>query len=424
MKNLLKTGAAFFAIALLSFVGFSVAHGYGGDPCKVGVTPPAGGFAVKNLSGSPVTNPTIQLEFTAGGDASFVEVSNHSDYSSSWTFPYQAGGTTAWTLLPGYGTKNVYVRYLNSCKALPSPTLIVTVKYQQDACTIGVTPPAGGFGVVSLSGSTVYNPAIQLGLSGGNAAFVQVSNHANFSSSMTYPYSATLNWTLSSGYGSKTVYVRYLNSCKTLPSATVSVTVNYTVDPCTISVTPPAGGFSVTSTSGSTVSSQTIGLDLAGGNAAYAQISNSSNFSSYTTVPYVTALNWTLSSGFGTKTVYVRYLNTCQSLPSKTVSVTVNYINECTIALTPPQNGFMVTSLGTVNVHTTAVTLGMYGGNASFMEVSNNSNFSGSTTYAYAPTLKWNLSSGYGNKTVWVRYLNSCKAMSSIGVSISFTYTK
>jgi hypothetical protein len=390
------------------------------DYCTIGATPPTGGFSVASVNGATVYTQTIPLAL-AGGNASYVDVSNSANFSTYSEYAYSP--TLNWTLTPGYGSKTVYVRYLNSCKAAPSATVGVTVNYTIDPCTIGVTPPAGGFSVTSQSGSTVYNPGIVLGLSGGNAAYMEVSNNFNFANSTVYPYATTLNWTLSSGFGGKTVYVRYMNSCKALPSATVSVTVNY-VDECTLNVTPPVGGFSVTSLSGSSVIDPAIQLGLKGGNAAYVDVSNSLNFATYSEFAYSPTLNWTLSSGFGSKTVYVRYLNSCKALPSRIVSVTVTYVNVCTIGLTPPQNGFMVVSNGTVNVHTPNVSLGMYGGNAAYMEVSNNSDFSNSTWYPYASTLPWTLSSGYGNKTVWVKYYNSCKAEPSIGVSVSFTYTK
>jgi hypothetical protein len=390
------------------------------DYCTISPTPPTGGFSVASVNGATVYTQTIPLTL-AGGNASYVDVSNSSTFATYSEYAYSP--TLNWTLASGYGSKTVYVRYLNSCEAAPSATVSVTVNYIVDPCTIGVTAPSGGFSVASLSGGTVYSPNIQIGLNGGNAAYMDVSNSSNFATYSEYAYATTLNWTLTSGYGGKTVYVRYLNSCKTLPSATVSVTVNY-VDQCTLTVTPPSGGFSVKSLSGLNVIDPAIQLGLNGGNAAYADVSNSSNFSTYTEFAYSSTVDWTLSSGFGSKTVYVRYLNSCKSLPSKTVSVTVTYVNVCTIGLTPPPNGFMVVSNGTVNVHTPNVSLGMQGGNAAYMEVSNNSDFSNATWYSYAPNLAWTLSSGYGNKTVWVKYYNSCKAEPSIGVSISFTYTK
>lgn len=327
MKILLKTGAAFFAIALLSFVGFTVAHGYGGDQCKVAITPPAGGFAVNNLSGDEVTKQTIKLEFTAGGDASYVEVSNYANFSHSWTYDYQRGATASWTLLSGYGTKSVYVRYLNSCKALPSPTLIVKVKYEKNnVCTIGVKAPTGGFGVKSNSGSSVTDPNIVLGLTGGNASYVEIANNSAFTGSTILPYAATANWTLPTGFGSKTVYVRYLNSCKKLPSAAVSVTVNYS-NACSVGPTPN-GWFMVTNLTGNNLTARNIKLGMYGGNAAYMEVSNNSNFSDSTMYAYAPTLDWMLSSGYGNKTVWVRYWNSCKKVSSIAVSISVNYVKK------------------------------------------------------------------------------------------------
>jgi len=226
MKNILKTGAVYFGIALFSVIGFSVAHGYGGDPCKIGVTPPPGGFAITSLSGSTVTNKKIELRLS-GGDAAYARVSNHSDFSLSIYFPSSTFNSVLWNLTSGYGKKTVYVKYLNKCQALPTSPVSVTVNYVADQCTIGVTPPSGGFSVKSNSGSTVRDPNIILGLAGGNAAYVEIANNVNFTGSTILQYAPTVKWILPGSYGYKTVYVRYLNSCQKKPSATVKVTINY-----------------------------------------------------------------------------------------------------------------------------------------------------------------------------------------------------
>jgi hypothetical protein len=79
----------------------------------------------------------------------------------------------------------------------------------------------------NLSGNNVTNPNVKLGMFGGNASFMEVSNNANFSGSVMYPYASLLNWILPSGYGSKTEWVRYWNSCKTISSIAVSISINY-----------------------------------------------------------------------------------------------------------------------------------------------------------------------------------------------------
>ena len=167
---------------------------------------------------------------------------------------------------------------------------------------------------------------------------------------------------------------------------------------------------------------------MASGDAAYAEVSNYSNFGSSTIFgagyPYDNVIDWTLPLTYGPKIVYARYLNACKAKPSAVVTASINYINPSCGPVTPPTNGFMVTSLSGANVKSRNVTLGMSGGNAAFMEVSNYSSFSGSSTVPYAATLPWLLTPGYGNKTVWARYWNACKTQKSIGVSISFNYSR
>jgi hypothetical protein len=324
--NLLKLALLLLFTFALPF-NQPVAHASDDGGCDVPITQPVGGFSVNNLAGyNPIIGYLI-IQPAATGDASYIQISNTSDYSSQTAIFALTGNNIQWTFSTGYGLKNVFVHYLNSCQAMPSPTIVLEINYDPPICHEAVGAPPGGFSVTNLSGSPVSSPNIQIQLASGNAAFAEVSNYANFGSSTVYQV----------GYGFEGVE------------------------------------------------------------------------------------DWTLSSGFGLKTVYARFLNDCGLLPTAPVSVTVNY-NNCISAPTPPTNGFMVTVVGSSNVKTRYVKLGMSGGDAAYMEVSNYSNFATSITYPYAATLNWSLTPGYGKKTVWARYWNGCKTFKSIAVSISLTY--
>lgn len=312
--------------------------------------------------------------------------------------------------------------------SLSSPVLA------QDAgvCDTPVNPPAGGFYVNNITGYNPPTPIITLQLYGsGDAAFGEISNSADFTNSMVvdvgYPFDPVVQWSIAPGYGIHDVYVRYWN-CRELPGPAVIVEVDYTPSFCFVAPTPPAGGFQVLSGSGNPVTSQTILIDFVSGNAVYAKVSNSQDMSSaiYFGVgyPFTNEESWTLTSGYGLKTVYTQFTNECQMQPSAVIPMTVNFVNpSCTAAPIAPPGGFRVTSLVGSNVHTRNVRLGMFGGDAAYMEVANNFYFTGSITYPYATTLNWTLSPGYGNKTVWVRYWNFCKTKKSISVSVSFNYS-
>jgi hypothetical protein len=296
-----------------------------------------------------------------------------------------------------------------------------------------IIQPIGGFFANNLSGYSPQTPIINIQLSGGgNATFAEISNTSDYSSDFAFfpitPGAENLTqWSLAPGYGLRSVYIRYLNSCKAMPSPTVILEVNFYPDYCSATVTPPPGGFNVTCTTGTTTTSPNVKLTLISGDAAYGEVSNYANFSNSTIFgvgyPYDNTIDWTLPVTYGQKIVYVRYLNICKSKPSAVVTLSINYVNPNCGPVTPPKNGFMVTSLSGSNVKRRNVTLGMFGGNASFMEVSNYSSFAGSTTLPYATTLPWMLTPSYGNKTVWARYWNACKTQKSIGVSVSFNYT-
>jgi len=90
-------------------------------------------------------------------------------------------------------------------------------------CSLPADEPGRVEALKSLSGFIVHTASVKLKAGDGDEKFVLVSNHADFSGAVTMPYTPTFNWTLSSGLGLKTVYLRYLNSCKLMPSRATSV---------------------------------------------------------------------------------------------------------------------------------------------------------------------------------------------------------
>ena len=93
----------------------------------------------------------------------------------------------------------------------------------------------------------------------------------------------------------------------------------------------------------------------------------------------------------------------------------------CRMPVTAPQGGFSLSGVGGNNVTSQNVTLALNGGNANFMEVSNNLDMSGATVEPYAPTKAWTLTDGYGSKLVYARFYNLCNVPTAI-ISTQFNY--
>jgi hypothetical protein len=83
---------------------------------------------------------------------------------------------------------------------------------------------------------------------------------------------------------------------------------------------------------------------------------------------------------------------------------------DCTKSVVPPRGGFRV-KINNDQYYTfnRQVTLTMKGGSAAYMEVSNYSNFWGSSIVKYATTSQFWLTYGQGQKTVYVKFFNACK---------------
>jgi len=105
-------------------------------------------------------------------------------------------------------------------EALSIMTVSATTSGYGGDCTIPVTPPSGGF---SLSVSPIQrnwwewwvSPKVWLGINGGDAYKMTISNHSDFSNASTYAYSTGVSWKVHrpEREGWKTVYIKFQSSC-------------------------------------------------------------------------------------------------------------------------------------------------------------------------------------------------------------------
>jgi hypothetical protein len=101
--------------------------------------------------------------------------------------------------------------------------------YTDPSCYTPVAAGSGqNLGVIGHDGHNVYDRNVKLDLDGGNAAYMTISENADFTDASMVPYSNSANFQLSSGEGSKIVYARFFNSCK-IPSDVFSWNFNYSL---------------------------------------------------------------------------------------------------------------------------------------------------------------------------------------------------
>ncbi len=92
-------------------------------------------------------------------------------------------------------------------------------------CAQTLSAPAEGFRVrIANENGSVYSRLVQLTINGGNARRMAISNDAAFTNASLIAANGSMDWTLSEGEGSKTVYVRFYDECG-ISSTPVSATI-------------------------------------------------------------------------------------------------------------------------------------------------------------------------------------------------------
>ena len=208
-------------------------------------------------------------------------------------------------------------------------------------------------------------------------------------------YATSYSWTLSSGYGTKTVYAKFVD-----PSGNWSSAVTDTIQ--LVDTTPPTGSVIINSGAASTSSTAvTLTLSATDNSGTVAGMEFSNDGTTWSSqVAYATSYSWTLSSGSGTKTVYAKFVDPSGNW-SSVVTDTIQLVD------TTPPTGSVVINGGASTTTSTSVTLTLSAsdaaGTVTGMKISNDG-----TTYwtsaTYATSYSWTLSSGYGSKTVYALF--------------------
>lgn len=101
------------------------------------------------------------------------------------------------------------------------------------------TPPSSASVAINSGATTVITRAITLTLSASNAIQMAISNTADFAGVSYETYSTTKPWTLTSGSGAKTVYVRFRSNDGGVAVTSINIKLDDGTTPVTV-VTPKA----------------------------------------------------------------------------------------------------------------------------------------------------------------------------------------
>ena len=278
------------------------------DTITVEVNPPLGEVAIND--GATWTNQvTVTLTLTATDAGSGVARMRLREAGGVWGSWIDYTAAYSFTLSGGDGTKTVEVQYEDGY-GRQTDTL-------DDSIVLDTAAPSGS---ISVNDDATYtnSTSVTLSLSGSDAtsgvAQMCFSNDGtNWSDWESYDTSKA--WTLASGDGTKTVYVKYQDNAG-------NVSTPYT-DTITLDTTEPTGSVSIND--GATYADTTsvtlaLSADDALSGVAQMRFSNDgSNWSDWES--YGTSKSWTLTTGDGTKTVYVQYKDNAGNVGTYTDSI-------------------------------------------------------------------------------------------------------
>lgn len=292
---------------------------------NVDITPPtistfsiAGGAAYTNDENGEVT-----LTISATG-ASKMKVSNYANYSGATWETYST--SKSWTLLSpsSDGVKTVYINFRDTAGANASTS---------DTITLDTTLADPSLSINSGASAT-NDTDIVLTITANGASQMKIDNDTNFLNMSSWiDKTSTYNFTLPSGTGSKTVYLRVRDEAGNTKTTSDSITLDTTA-PSNVTLTIDEGSYT---------NSRNINLSISaeGGPHTMYLSNNGVSWNSYS---YATSKAWTLTTGDGSKTVYLRVADAAGNNGSKTATITLDTTDPTPVTLSSPADGATVTS--------------------------------------------------------------------------------
>lgn len=292
---------------------------------NIDVTPPtistfsiAGGAAYTNDENGEVT-----LTISATG-ATKMKVSNNASFSGATWESYAT--SKSWTLLSpsSDGEKTVYINFRDAAGANASDS---------DSITLDTTIADPSLSINGGSSAT-NDTEVTLTITANGASQMKIDNDTNFLNMSSWiDKTSTYNFTLPSGSGSKTVYLRVRDEAGNTKTTSDGINLDTTA-PSNVSLTIDEGSYTNTQNVNLTISAE--------GGPSMMYLSNTGD--SWTGYDYATSKEWTLSSGDGSKTVYLRVADTAGNNASKTAAITLDTTDPSPVVLSSPSDGATVTT--------------------------------------------------------------------------------
>ncbi len=205
--------------------------------------------------------------------------------------------------------------------------------YLHNKMTLLPTDPSAPSGTIAIAngaaGTTTADVTVNVPATdaASGVSLVRLSNSSAesggvLSTGTTFVYDATVPWTLSGGDGIKTVYAQWRDA-----KGNWSGVSSDTID---LDATAPTGTVVINNDDAETGSASvtlTLTADDSGGSGVtQVLISNTNDFTGVTPVAYATTIQWFLTPGNGSKTVYVKFIDGAGNVSASPVSdsITLN----------------------------------------------------------------------------------------------------
>ncbi len=214
----------------------------------------------------------------------------------------------------------------------------IETSYSSDQLTITGTSEGVTIKPPILSDFVINNGAISTGsrtvtldhIASNDPTAYMASERPDFSDANWQTYVAIPSFTLSNGYGNKTIYLKLKNDAG--ESNVNSDTIQY------IETKPSLVSFVINNGNEKTTTRSVTLNNIADFNPTYYMASESPTFEKAKWISYSTAPSFTLSKSYGTKTVYLKVKNGAGE--SNVLSDTIDYVKslDSKVALAPENN--------------------------------------------------------------------------------------
>jgi len=373
------------------YPGFSVTTTGAAGPSNLSVSINSGAFETRLKS--------VQLSIQAD-NAAEMRISENEDFSSGsgWETYFT---TRTLELSEGDGTKRVYLQFRDTSGNISSTI--------SDSILL-TTSNLGYLGIWIESGKPITNKSsVVLTILFPGATLMRLSSRTDFLSSYWEPYSEARKWTLSTGDGTKIVYVQFQGGGAN-PDQTFSASI-------VLDTTGPEVSMKINNGALKT-NQQNVSLNFSTTNSPIdMQIRNDETFTaSDTWIAYSNPYSWRITDTDEKKTVYARFRDSIGNLFGPiSANITLDTI--------PPKNFSFTINDGATVTTSLAVTLKITAEDASRILVSNSDDFTGAVSEGYKTIKSWTLG-GYGIQSVYMLFLDDASNTSAVYVqSISMSGT-